>query len=173
MGIALILFILLVLILVLAYFLFLAGFTVFDIFLPAPFVATKKEQVLKMVEIADIKKGDRVIDLGSGDGRLVIAAAKLGAKSTGVEKNPFLVLISKIRLKLAKVKAKIILGDIFNQDLQTADVIFLYLNPATLKKLLPKLKKQTKSGTRIISNRYQIPGWKTSKNFDKIFLYRI
>lgn len=159
------------LVLVISYFLLLAGFTIFDLTLPAFFVPTKKETVAKMMAIAQIKKGDKVFDLGSGDGRLVISAAKLGAVAIGVERNPFLVILSKFKIKLAKVKAEIFYADIFSEDLSSADTIFLYLNPKLLAKLALKLEKELKKGTKIVSNRYPIPNWKPEKNFDKIFLY--
>lgn len=170
--------IIILILLVFVIFLFLViflifGLYIFDIFLPAPFVASKKEVVGKMIKVAEIKTRDKVLDLGSGDGRLVIEAAAAGAVATGVEKNPFLVLFSKIRAKFARVKVEIIFGDIFSQNLGKADIIFLYLNPKMLAKLAPKLKAETKKGTKIVSNTYEIPNFRPIAIFDNIFLYKI
>lgn len=164
--------------LILIVFLFLAILFVFflyifDIFLPAPYVATKSEVVEKMVKVAQIKQGDRVLDLGSGDGRLIIEAAKLGAEATGIEKNPSLVLFSKIKAKIARVKVKILWGDITNYDLQNSDIIFLYLNAKMLSKLAPKIAKEAKKGTKIVSNTYEIPNFEYVGKFDNVFLYKL
>lgn len=173
MELFLILIIFLVLIFLFIFLLVLAGYTVFDLFLPAPFVSSKKEVVRKMIKIAQIKKGDKVFDLGSGDGRLVIEAAKAGALAAGVEKNPFLVLFSKIKARLADTKAKIIWGDIFDQNLGEADIIFLYLNKKLLAKLAPKLKEEARLGAKIISNTYGLSSFTLTKKFDNIRVYII
>ena len=128
----------------------------------APYLQTPPEVVLKMLEMAKVDKADVVYDLGSGDGRIVIAAAqKFGARAIGIEIDPELIRESDRESKLAIAKTpeirdriKFIKQDFFKTDLGDATVITLYLLPQTnllvLSDILPKLK----SGTRIISHEY-------------------
>ncbi len=125
----------------------------------APWWRTSKKTARKMCNLAKVKKNDLIIDLGSGDGTALITAAKeFGAKGIGIEIDPFRYFISKFLLKinLGSNKVKFIRGNLFDQNLSKADVIFVYLVPKTLEKLLPKFKKELKKGTRIISYRYKI-----------------
>jgi SAM-dependent methyltransferase len=125
------------------------------IWLPTP-----PELVNKMLEIADVSEKDYVIDLGSGDGRTVIAAAKLGAQAVGIEYNPDLVELSKEKAKEAGVsdKTKFIQADFFESDLSKATVITMFLLPEINLKLRPRLL-QLKPGTRIVSNTFTMGDW--------------
>jgi SAM-dependent methyltransferase len=127
----------------------------------APFVPTPMERVRKMVALAKIKKGQRVYDLGCGDGRFVyIAANEYGAKATGIELSPLVYLLAIIRKFFWGSKAQIILGNFKMRDLSDAEVIFCYLLPESLKKIQPELDKQIKKGTKIFSYAFEIPNWK-------------
>lgn len=138
----------------------------------APFVRSRKDKVRTMIELAGIKPAEFVIDLGSGDGTLVIEAAKRGAKAVGVEFNPFLVWYSRYQIRRHKnLRAKIIREDLYNYPLHDADIIFVYLLPETLNRLKGKLEKEVKPGTRIVSNAFPIPGWIPAKEKDNVFLY--
>jgi precorrin-6B methylase 2 len=120
----------------------------------AIFVPTPHDVVAKMLELAEVKKTDVVYDLGSGDGRIVIAAAKAyGAKAVGVELDKQLVEQSQSNAEKAGVSAlvRIEYADIFKRDLSDADVIALYLPPNLMDRLLPQLEK-VKPGTRIVSH---------------------
>jgi predicted RNA methylase len=110
-------------------------------------------------ELAKVKKGDIVYDLGSGEGIALITAAKeYGARGVGIEIDPFRVFISKVRIKLAGVSDKIeIRRDSFwNQDISQASVVFMYLIPKTLIKLRPKFLKELKPGTRVVTFVYRM-----------------
>ena len=125
----------------------------------APWWRTSKKTARKMCNLAKVKKNDLIIDLGSGDGTALITAAKeFGAKGIGIEIDPFRYFVSKLLLKinLGSNEVKFIRGNLFDQNLSKADVVFVYLVPKTLEKLLPKFKKELKKGTRIISYRYKI-----------------
>ena len=127
----------------------------------APFVPTPMKRVRKMVELAKIKPGQVVYDIGCGDGRFVYLAANLyGAKATGIELSPLVYVYAMIRKLFWRSKAKIIFGDFKMMDISDADIIFCYLLPETLKKIQPDLDKKLKTGTRIISYAFNIPNWK-------------
>jgi SAM-dependent methyltransferase len=115
--------------------------------------------VEKMLDMARVTPQDFVIDLGSGDGRNVIAAAKRGARALGVEYNPDLVALSKRAAAQAGVadKAEFVQGDMFAADISKATALVLFLIPSNLEKLAPKFLA-LKPGTRIVSNTYEIGG---------------
>ena len=131
----------------------------------APFVATPTPVVRQMLILAELKPGEVLYDLGSGDGRAVIMAAKdFGATSVGVELRDDLAkrALSSIQDLNLNDKTKIIQKDIFNVDLSAADVVFLYLTTSANEKIKPKLEAELKPGTRVISHDYEILGWKPS-----------
>lgn len=123
-------------------------------------VPTPQELVDKMLNIAEVKPGEFVIDLGSGDGRTVISAAKIGAKALGVEYNPDMVALSKENAKKEGVaeKAEFIQADLYETDLSKADVITMFLLPEINLKLRPRLL-DLKPGTRIVSNTFTMGEW--------------
>lgn len=123
-------------------------------------VPTPDELVDKMLEIAEVSENDFVIDLGSGDGRTVIAAAKLGARARGIEFNPAMVELSKIHAEKAGVsgKAEFIQADFFECDFSEATVITMFLLPSINLQLRPRLL-DLKPGTRIVSNTFSMSDW--------------
>jgi SAM-dependent methyltransferase len=123
-------------------------------------VPTPSELVNKMLEIAAVTEKDNLIDLGSGDGRTVIAAAKLGAKAQGIEYNPEMVALSKKNAEAAGVgdKTKFLQADLFECDLSEATVITMFLLPEINLKLRPHLL-DLKPGTRIVSNTFTMGEW--------------
>ncbi len=132
----------------------------------APFVATPTPVVRQMLILAELKPGETLYDLGSGDGRAVILAAKdFGAKSVGVELREDLVkrALGNIHELGLETKAQIFQNDIFKVDLSQADVVFLYLTTSANEKVKPKLETELKPGARIVSHDYEILGWKPSK----------
>ncbi|MFZ0281111.1 MAG: class I SAM-dependent methyltransferase [Bacteroidales bacterium] len=123
-------------------------------------VPTPQELVDKMLDIAQVTPSDFVIDLGSGDGRTVITAAKLGAKALGIEYNPDMVALSKENAKKAGVtdKAEFMEADLYTVDLSKATVITMFLLPEINLKLRPALL-DLKPGTRIVSNTFTMGEW--------------
>jgi precorrin-6B methylase 2 len=123
-------------------------------------VPTPEEMVEKALDMAAVTPNDYVIDLGSGDGRNVISAAKRGAQALGVEFNPELVQYSKQNAAKAGVadKASFVQGDMFEADISKATVMALFLLPDNLKKLRSKLL-DLKPGTRIVANTFGIENW--------------
>jgi tRNA A58 N-methylase Trm61 len=119
-----------------------------------------------MLILAELKPGETFYDLGSGDGRTVIMAAKdFGAKAVGVELREDLVkkaLNSIYELGLER-RAQILQDDIFKVDLTPADVVFLYLTTSANEKIKPKLESELRPGARVVSHDYEILGWKPSR----------
>ena len=129
----------------------------------APFVASPTPVVRKMLILSDLKPGETLYDLGSGDGRAIIMAAKdFGAKSVGVELREDLVkrALSNIHELGLETQAKILQDDMFKVDLTQADVVFLYLTTSANEKVKPKLETELKPGARIVSHDYEVLGWK-------------
>ncbi len=119
-----------------------------------------------MLILAELKPGETLYDLGSGDGRIVIMAAKdFGANSVGIELREDLVkrALSNIQEFGLEKKAQILQKDIFKVNVSQADVVFLYLTTSANERVKPKLETELKPGTRIISHDYEILGWKPSK----------
>ena len=130
-----------------------------------PFVPTPQVVVDKMIELAGVRKGDVVYDLGSGDGRIVIAAARRGARAVGFEIDPDLVAESRANIQKAAVQesAEIRNQDILTVDLSGASVITMYLLPDVNLKLRPNLLKQLKPGSRVVSHAFDMGDWKPDK----------
>ena len=123
-------------------------------------VPTPPSLVEKMLDMAAVTPKDFVIDLGSGDGRNVIAAAKRGARALGIEYDDNLVKVSRRSAKAEGVdsRAKFVQGDMFEADISKATVLALFLLPDNLQRLKPKFER-LRPGTRIVTNGYQITGW--------------
>jgi SAM-dependent methyltransferase len=130
-----------------------------------PFVPSPQEVVDKMIALAGVKKGDVVYDLGSGDGRIVIAAAKKGAKAVGFEIDPDLVGQSRANIQKAGVQelAEIRNQDILTVDLSPASVVTMYLLPDVNLKLRPNLLSQLKPGSRVVSHSFDMGDWKPDR----------
>jgi tRNA A58 N-methylase Trm61 len=119
-----------------------------------------------MLSLAELKPGEILFDLGSGDGRTVIMAVReFGARAVGVELREDLVkkALSTIYEQSLQDRITIVNSDIFNVDLTSADVIFLYLTTSANEKIRPKLDTELKKGVRIVSHDYEIVGWKPIK----------
>lgn len=147
--------------------------------LDVPYVPTSQPVVDAMLELAEIKKGDIHYDLGCGDGRIVVTAAKkYGTKGTGVDIDPERIAEANANAKQAGVtdKVKFIEGNLFDVDLSNADVVTLYLLPSVNMKLRPSLMK-LKPGTRIVSHAFDMGDWKPEKtinvNGSTIHLWRV
>jgi SAM-dependent methyltransferase len=123
-------------------------------------VPTPPKLVEKMLDMAAVTPQDYVIDLGSGDGRNVIAAAKRGARALGVEYNPNMVELSSRSAAAEGVadKATFVQGDMYEADISQATVLALFLLPDNLRKLTPKFLA-LRPGTRIVANHFGIEGW--------------
>lgn len=141
----------------------------------APYAGTNMNKVREMIKMAKIKSSDKIVDLGSGDGRILIEAAErnVGKKFTGFEIDPFLYLTSKRKIKKFGLenRIKIIKGDYFKENLSEFTVIFLFLIPYQMNRLEEKLKKEIKAGAKIISYGYKFNNWGYRSKKENIYLY--
>lgn len=131
-------------------------------------VATIDEVVSAMLRAANVSQRDRVVDLGSGDGKIPIAAAKqFGAHALGIEYNPRLVQLAECHARVERVADKVRFqqGDIFTTDFSDATVVMLYLSPTINLKLRPRLLEM-RPGTRIVSNTFDMADWKPDRQVE-------
>ncbi len=132
----------------------------------APYVGTPARVMDRMLELANIKPGDTVYDLGCGDGRIVIAAAlRYKAKAVGVEISPKLASQANSAIEKAGLsgRARVIQGDLLKADLTGADVVTIYLATQLNAQLRPRLEKYLHAGARVVSHDYAVPGWKPTR----------
>ncbi len=138
----------------------------------APYVPTKESYIKKALKLAKLKKGEIFYELGSGDGRVVIEAAKMGAKAFGVEQSLLRIWYSEIKaFRLGLKDAYFIHGNIFKKDISSANVVFIYLLPKGVNKLKPKLTRELKKGSRVITQDYHFNDWKPIKKMGPFWLY--
>ena len=131
-----------------------------------PYVPTPQEVVTAMLRLAHVKPGDLVYDLGCGDGRIVITAAKqYGTKAVGIDINPERIAEATENARTAAVTKLVQFrqGDLFEADISPASVVTLYLLPSVNLKLKPKLLHDLKPGTRIVSHGFDMGEWKPDK----------
>jgi len=132
----------------------------------APFVPSPLPVIQRMLQLAELKPGEVLFDLGAGDGRTVIMAARtFGARAVGVELREDLAkkALSTIHDNGLADRVTIVSGDMFNVNLTSADVVFLYLTTSANEKIRPKLETELKQGVRVVSHDYEIVGWKPLK----------
>lgn len=149
-----------------------------------PFVATPEVVVRRMLQLARVQPGEVLYDLGSGDGRIVIIAAKeFGARSIGVEirKDLYEQSLARIRDMGLNNKASIINASFYDVDLSNADVVTMYLLTSINERLRPKLEKELRPASRVVTHDFEVPGWRPvvmeevyeDWRSHKLFLYKI
>jgi len=145
---------------VLAVFLFgLTAYTYLYSSFPIPMPRSTAEKILKLAKVG---RKDVVYDLGCGDGRILIQAAKMGAKAVGIENNPLLFWLCKRNVKKSRLQIQLIRGNFFKQDLHQATVVVAYLSQNLNNRLEKKLERELKTGTRIVSADHTF-AWKEIK----------
>jgi hypothetical protein len=128
----------------------------------APYYPTPEIIVERMLDLGELKAGEKMFDLGSGDGRIVIMAAqKYHADATGVELDSDLVQSSQLKLRQLGLQktARIIYGDILKQNYSSANLITVYLLPESNIKVRPVLEATLKKGTRVVAHDFEVGGW--------------
>jgi len=148
--------------------------------LDVPYVPTPQSVVKGMLELAKVHKGDFVIDLGCGDGRIVVAAARdFGARARGYDLNPERIKEAKENAAKDHVedRAEFIEKNLFEADISKATVVTLYLLPSVNEKLMPRLQGELKPGTRIVSHSFRMGNWEPDETREvegrKIYLWVI
>ncbi len=144
----------------------------------AQWIPTPMKVVKKMLTLADVGPNDTLIDLGSGDGRIIITAAlDFNANAIGVEADPIRVLITRLRIRLKNLEEKVdvIWSNFFNTDLSPASVITIYQSTGTNNKLREKLMNELSPGTRVVSYSFIFDGWEPQKvdKVTELYLYEI
>lgn len=132
----------------------------------APFVTSPQPVIEQMLSVAGLKRDETVYDLGCGDGRILVTAAKqFGAKAVGVEMSDILVKMANNQAQAAGVgeKVRVIRGDLRDVDVSQANVVTLYLMTEANDLLQPKLEKELKPGTRVVSLDFKFRNWKPSR----------
>lgn len=163
----------LLLLLLFTYAIFLCYWFIPPVFGSPPYYPSNKKLVRNMVEIADIGKDDKVIDLGSGDGRILFEASKHAKIVVGVELNPFLVTYTKVKAAITHTDVQVERKNLYKVNLRDYDVIFCYLLPATMSDLAGKFKQELRPGTRIITNTFHLEGFEQIKKTGKLIAYKV
>ncbi|MCK4565687.1 MAG: class I SAM-dependent methyltransferase [Candidatus Thorarchaeota archaeon] len=148
--------------------------TVWSAVLGAPWAPTSKSKVRTMLEFANVGEGDTLYDLGSGDGRIIIMAAKeFGAKAVGIEADPIRSMWSKLMIRRHKLKdqVQVLRGNFFNFNIGEASIVTLYLGVGVNNKLRDKLAKELKPGSRIVSHHFILKDWTPTEIDEKADLY--
>lgn len=139
----------------------------------AVYFPTKQKNLEIIKNLSSLKPGQKAADLGSGDGRILLALAETDAKVVGYEINPLLVLKSRhnIKSKGLEKKVRVFWRSFWKADLSGYEVIIVYGLPHMMERLKRKLERELKPGSKIISNVYQFPGWKPTERESGVYLY--
>ncbi|HUP87158.1 MAG TPA: class I SAM-dependent methyltransferase [Acidimicrobiales bacterium] len=136
--------------------------------------ATSDERIDQAFQFAALQGGEHLVDLGCGDGRVLLRAAALhGARVTGVELDAGLAGQARTLLADHGFDGTVVEADFERFDLADADVVFAYLSPATLQRLRPRLASSLRPGARVVTTGYAIPGWEPEQLGGRCYLYRI
>ena len=145
----------------------LAGCSTPGIKLDAPYVSTPQPVVEAMLRLAAVRRGDLVYDLGCGDGRIVITAARdFGARGVGIDIDPRRIEEANALARRNGVQAQVrfAVQDLFKTDFSEATVLALYLYPELNAKLLPKLRAELRPGARVVSHQFRIGDWQPDRS---------
>lgn len=155
--------------------LFFLFFGLLPVLRGAPFVPVRKEKIEKAIELRGLEPGQKITDLGSGDGRVLIAAARRGARAIGFEINPFLVWKANSNIKKEKLEKLAIAkwGNFWWQDLSSFDVVFVYGISNIMRGLEKKLQRELKPGAKVVCFSFQFPNWQPEIKENGIYIYLI
>lgn len=137
----------------------------------AIYFPTSSRSIAEMLKLADPKPGEKIVDLGSGDGRILIALAERGVEAVGYEINPILIRQSRRAIVRAGVHAVVYWESFWRADLSQFDTVIVYGIPYIMKDLQSKLERELRPGTKIVSNAFKFPGWNPIATERNIFLY--
>jgi len=143
----------------------------FVVFYGAPFLPTKRNRVEEALDLLDLKAGQKLVELGSGDGRLLRAAARRGIYSIGYELNPVLVLWTRLRSWRQREFIKVRITNYWKESLPEADGIYVFLLQPYMAKLDAKVQTELKRSVKMVSFAFAIPGKKSRREQKGLFLY--
>lgn len=150
--------------------------------LDVAYVPTPKDIVRRMLRLAGLRRGETLLDLGAGDGRVLIEGVRrFGARAIGVEIDPERLARIKERLTATRTEAEVIQADFMDVDVSSADVVAMYLSASVNANLAPKLRSELKAGARVVSLDYVLPNWRPERELTvesggvtrKVYLYRV
>lgn len=164
------------------FFIFVIAFLVFiilvvitftSLYKGAPFVVTDQRTLERIVDMSGSVSGKDVVDLGSGDGRILFRFAEKGARATGFEINPFLVAVSRIKIRRLRLEneVRVFWRNFWAAKLSDYDLVVVYGIGHIMKPLEKKLKAELKPGAKVISHSYKFPNWKPVKQSKNVSLY--
>ena len=138
------------------------------------YVPTKRNYVPHIIDFLSLKPGEKAVDLGSGNGRLLIALAQAGAEAHGFEHNPLLVWRSRYNIKRAGLtgKAFVHIDNFWNVDVSSFDGVVIYGIPYIMHKLEEKLQRELRPGARVVAHSFPFPSWKPSATHKRVYLYK-
>lgn len=138
------------------------------------FVPTRRKHISRIIDMLAVRPDEKIVDLGSGDGRLLIAIAKAGGEAHGFEHNPLLVWRSRQNAKRAGLADKIFVyqGNFWAADISRYDAAVIYGIPYIMQRLEEKLRTELKSGARVVSYSFSFPNWKPVKSDRHVYLYQ-
>ncbi len=142
------------------------------LFFGAPYLPTLNPQVVAALKLADLKPGETLLELGCGDGKVLLAAAKRGYYAVGYELNPLLALIAWLRTRRYRTQVQVIWGDFWQKPWAEASAIFVFLLPRYMGKLHKKCIQYNHKPVKLVSFAFQIPDVKATKESKGVFLYR-
>jgi len=153
----------------------LSYFFIIPFFFGAPYEPSRGKALINIIKFTDVKKGDKIAELGSGNGVVCIQLAKNGAEVHGFEINPLLVWISKRKIKKLGLQNRVFIHwrNFWKEDLGKYNKIVLFQFKTIMRRLERKFKKELKPKTKIISHWWRIPGWKIKKKIGRIYLYKV
>jgi len=138
------------------------------------YVPTKRSYVPHIINFLSLKPGEKAVDLGSGNGRLLIALAEAGAEAHGYEHNPLLVWRSRLNIVRAGLRGKafVHMGNFWNEDVSKFDAVVIYGIPYIMPKLEEKLKRELRPGSRVVAHSFPFPNWEPVQRYKRVYLYK-
>ncbi len=134
---------------------------------------TLSKQVDVAIQLANLKPGDTIIELGCGDGRVLLRAAKVGLNAVGYEINPVLFLVSYLRTRRYAKQIRVVYGNFWNKRWPSADAVYVFLLPRLMSKLERKIKQESLVKPRVVSFAFRFPGIRPTLTKDGVFLYEL
>jgi hypothetical protein len=151
----------------------------FGVFFPlgrgAVYVPSSREKTRQMAEVAEVSAGERAVDLGSGDGRVVIELAGRGAAAEGYEISPVLVLLSRLNIRRAGMKGRAVIHwkSFWRADLSAFAVVIVFQGSFVMRRLESKLRRELRCGARVITDYWRLPGLAADSTVGTIYRYRM
>lgn len=157
----------------LLFLVFLLAVVLVIMFRGAPYVPSQEKTVKQMTEMADVHPGERAIDLGSGDGRVVIALARAGAEAHGYEINPLLVWVGRRKIKKAGLENRAFIHwkDFWSVDFSNFDIVTVFGISHIMGFLKRKCRKELKASARVVANSFPFSKWPHTKKLGEVYLY--